>query len=155
MALTAGLPPMPPPRSLPSWKREGERGEKDRVHLSQVSDGRSGAQLTALLRACLTRLPHTGQTETQWWESTGNRGGFCHCASRAVWKLPPAPTADRSVLQVNQNKNSSPLAPVICTKNSAQFFTFHASVLSLQPTTLVASSPEQLHKTQWGNCEME
>lgn len=53
MALTAGLPPMPPPRSLPSWKREGERGEKDRVHLSQVSDGRSGAQLTALLRARL------------------------------------------------------------------------------------------------------
>lgn len=48
MALTAGLPPMPPPRSLPSWKREGERGEKDRVHLSQVSGGRSGAQLTAL-----------------------------------------------------------------------------------------------------------
>lgn len=134
MALTAGLPPMPPPRSLPSWKREGERGEKDRVHLSQVSAGRSGAELLALL----PRLPRIGQTETQW-KHREQRGFFAVVWAELLGNYPHTPTADGSVLQVNKNKSSSLLAPVICTKISAQFFVLHAPVLSLHSTTLAAA----------------
>lgn len=148
MALTAGLPPMPPPRSLPSWKREGERGEKDRVHLSQVSDGRSRAQLTA--------LPYRTDRNAMMGKHREQRGFFLLLREQSNSENYPTHLLQtRSVLQVNKNKSSCPLAPVICTTNSAQFFTFHASALAFQPTALAADSPEQLHKTQWGNCEME
>ena len=152
MALTAGLPPMPPPRSLPSWKREGERAEKDRVHLSQVSDGRSGAQLTALLRARLACCVQDRQKCNDG-KAQGTEGLFLLlCEQSYLENYPAHLLRTGAYCRLIRIK---PHPPVIFTTNSAQFFMFYASVLSLQPTTLAASSPEQLHKTQWGNCEME
>lgn len=42
---------------------------------------------------------------------------------------------DRSILQVSQNKTSSPLTPVLGAKTPAQLLLLHAPAPSLQPST--------------------
>lgn len=51
-------------------------------------------------------------------KAQGTEGLLAAVRAELLGELPHAFTVDRSVLQVNKNKNPSLLAPVVCTKTS-------------------------------------